>query len=105
MKARVKLSKDVREAVIAEVKAEEQRIYEEAARQLTAAVLYTLQLSCDFGKKRIRRFFAELNSTYEDMSGVHGMVGGYEPTELIELCRERYGIDLDAEIHTEVKYK
>jgi hypothetical protein len=65
--------------------------------QLIAAVLYTLNVCEDFGKKRLRRFFEELNGTFEDMNGV-GFAGEFDADDLTALVRERFGIDLEAEI-------
>jgi hypothetical protein len=42
---------------------------QDIAVQLTAAVLYTLATWHGWGKVRLRRFFDEVNSTFEDMGG------------------------------------
>lgn len=65
--------------------------------QLMAAVLYTLNVCEDFGKKRLKRFLAEFSGTFRDMDGV-GFAGKFDADDLTELVRERFGIDLAAEI-------
>lgn len=72
-------------------------IVKDIAEQLTAAVLYTLNVCEGFGEKRLRRFFEELNGTFQDMAGV-GFAGEFDADDLTELVRERFGIDLAAEI-------
>jgi hypothetical protein len=67
----------LKQRAMKEVKTEYERRYEEhqaqiqksIAVQLTAAVLYTLATWHGWGKVRLRRFFDEVNSTFEDMGG------------------------------------
>ena len=72
-------------------------IAKDIAEQLTAAVLYTLNVCEGFGEKRLRRFFEELNGTFQDMDGV-GFAGSFDADDLTSLVREKFGIDLAAEI-------
>lgn len=72
-------------------------IVKDIAEQLTAAALYTLNVCEGFGEKRLRRFFEELNGTFQDMAGV-GFAGEFDADDLTALVRERFGIDLAAEI-------
>lgn len=72
-------------------------IQKDIAVQLLAAVLYTLNVCEDYGKQRIQRVFNEINGTFADMSGV-GFAGRFDGDDLTELCKERFGIDLKAEI-------
>lgn len=65
--------------------------------QLLAAVLYTLNVCEGFGEKRLRRFFEELNGTFQDMAGV-GFAGRFDADDLTDLVREKFGIDLKAEV-------
>lgn len=91
--------------VMREVEREYSRRYQEHQNaiqkdisvQLVAAVLHTLHVCEGFGEKRLRRFFAELNGTFEDMSGV-GFAGEFDCDDLAELVREKFGIDLESEI-------
>jgi hypothetical protein len=91
--------------VVKEVEREYMRRYQEHQNaiqkditvQLLAAVLYTLHVCEGFGKARLRRVFAELNGTFEDMSGV-GFAGRFDADDLTDLVRERFGIDLKAEV-------
>lgn len=105
MKALVTPKQQLKPRVIKEVEREYSRRYQEHQNaiqkdisvQLTAAVLYTLNVCEGFGAKRLRRFFEELNGTFEDMNGV-GFAGRFDADDLTELVRERYGIDLKSEI-------
>ena len=80
------------------------RICKDISVQLTAAVLYTLNVCEDFETEDIQRVFREINGTFEDMSGV-GFAGKFDGDDLIELCKERFGIDLNAEITAEFETK
>ena len=62
------------------------RICKDISVQLTAAVLYTLNVCEDFETEDIQRVFREIN-------------------DLVELCKERFGIDLNAEITAEFETK
>lgn len=72
-------------------------IVKDIAEQLTAAVLYTLNVCEDYETEDIQRVFREINGTFEDMAGV-GFAGEFDADDLTELVRERFGIDLAAEI-------
>ena len=105
MKALITPKQQLKPRVMKEVEREYSRRYQEHQNaiqkdisvQLTAAVLYTLNICEGFGAKRLRRFFEELNGTFEDMNGV-GFAGRFDTDDLTELVRERYGIDLKSEI-------
>lgn len=105
MKALVTPKQQLKPRVMKEVEREYTRRYQEHQNaiqkdisvQLTAAVLYTLNVCEGFGTKRLRRFFEELNGTFEDMNGV-GFAGEFDCDDLTGLVRERYGIDLKSEI-------
>ena len=105
MKALVTPKQQLKPRVMKEVEREYMRRYQEhqnaiqrdIAEQLTAAVLYTLNVCEGFGKKRLHRFFEELNGTFQDMDGV-GFAGRFDADDLTELVRERFGIDLATEI-------
>lgn len=105
MKALVTPKQQLKPRVMKEVEREYTRRYREHQNaiqkditvQLTAAVLYTLNVCEGFGAKRLRRFFEELNGTFEDMDGV-GFAGRFDADDLTALVRERFGIDLAAEI-------
>lgn len=105
MKALITPKQQLKPRVMKEVEREYSRRYQEHQNaiqkdisvQLTAAVLYTLNVCEGFGAKRLRRFFEELNGTFEDMNGV-GFAGRFDTDDLTELVRERYGIDLKSEI-------
>lgn len=91
--------------VMREVEREYSRRYQEHQNaiqkdisvQLVAAVLHTLNICEGFGAKRLRRFFKELNGTFEDMNGV-GFAGEFDCDDLAEQIREKFGIDLKSEI-------
>lgn len=72
------------------------------ACQLTAAVMVTLSQWYGWGPKRQRDFFSHLNNTYADLSGV-GFTKVVNPTDLVELVKEKFGIDLEKEIIVELK--
>jgi hypothetical protein len=72
-------------------------IQKDIAVQLVAAVLHTLNVCEGFGAKRLRRFFNELNGTFEDMNGV-GFAGEFDCDDLAEEVREKFEIDLESEI-------
>ena len=105
MKALVTPKQQLKPRVMKEVEREYMRRYQEHQNaiqkditvQLTAAVLYTLNVCEGFGAKRLRRFFEELNGTFEDMNGV-GFAGSFDTDDLTELVREKFGIDLKAEV-------
>jgi hypothetical protein len=105
MKALVTPKQQLKPRVMKEVEREYMRRYQEHQNaiqkditvQLLAAVLYTLNVCEGFGKKRLRRVFAEINGTFEDMSGV-GFAGRFDADDLTELVREKFGIDLKAEV-------
>lgn len=80
------------------------RICKDISVQLTAAVLYTLNVCEDFETEDIQRVFREINGTFEDMSGV-GFAGKFDGDDLAELCKERFKIDLNAEITAEFETK
>lgn len=73
------------------------RICKDISVQLTAAMLYTLNVCEDFEPEDIQRVFREINGTFEDMLGV-GFTGKFNGDDLAQLCKERFGIDLEAEI-------
>ena len=106
MKALVTPKQQLKPRVVKEVEREYMRRYQEhqdaiqkdISVQLLAAVLYTLNVCEGFGKARLRRVFDEINGTFEDMAGV-GFAGGFDCDDLTELVRERFGIDLEAEVH------
>ena len=105
MKALVTPKQQLKPRVMKEVEREYTRRYQEHQNaiqkditvQLTAAVLYTLNVCEGFGAKRLRRFFEELNGTFEDMDGA-GFAGRFDADDLTELVREKFGIDLKAEV-------
>ena len=105
MKALVTPKQQLKPRVVKEVEREYMRRYQEHQNaiqkditvQLIAAVLYTLNVCEGFGEKRLRRFFEELNGTFQDMDGV-GFAGRFDADDLTDLVRERFGIDLAAEI-------
>lgn len=105
MKARTPPIMQTRKRFVEEVRKEYEKCYEEhqneiqqsIAVQLLAAVLYTLNVCEDYGAKRLRRVFNEINSTFEDMSGV-GFAGRFDTDDLVTLCKEKFGIDLAAEV-------
>lgn len=72
-------------------------IQTQIAQQLIAAMLYTLEVSEGYGQKRIRRVFDALSSTFDDMHGV-GFVPEFDGDDLMQRCKERYGIDLEKEV-------
>lgn len=106
MKALVTPKQQLNPRVMKEVEREYMRRYQEhqdaiqknISVQLLAAVLYTLNVCEGFGKARLRRVFDEINGTFEDMAGV-GFAGRFDTDDLTELVRERFGIDLKAEVH------
>lgn len=65
--------------------------------QLLAAVLYTLNVCEDYETEDIQRVFREINGTFEDMAGV-GFAGRFDADDLTDLVREKFGIDLKAEV-------
>lgn len=105
MKSLVTPKQQLKSRVRKEVEREYTRRYQEhrntiqkdVAVQLTAAVLYTLNVCEGFGAKRLKRFFEELNGTFGDMDGV-GFAGSFDADDLTELVKERFGIDLESEI-------
>lgn len=72
-------------------------IQTQIAQQLIAAMLYTLEVNEGYGQKRIRRVFDALSSTFDDMRGV-GFVPEFDGDDLMQRCKERYGIDLEKEV-------
>ena len=108
MKALVTDKQKLKPRVVKEVEREYTRRYQEhqnaiqkdIAVQLVAAVLYTLNICEGFGKARLRRIFDELTGTFADMNGV-GFAGQFDGDDLTDLVRERFGIDLKAEIHVD----
>lgn len=72
------------------------------AVQYTAAVMTTLEQWYGWGAQRQRQFFDRVNSTYADMGGV-GFSGEYDSLDLVEHIKEKFGIDLFAEIEVELK--
>jgi hypothetical protein len=105
MKALVTPKQQLKPRVMKEVEREYMRRYQEhqnaiqrdIAVQLLAAVLYTLNVCEDYETEDIQRVFREINGTFEDMAGV-GFAGRFDADDLTELVRERFGIDLAAEI-------
>ena len=75
----------------------QREISRDLAIQFTAAALYTLNVCEDFDCEHLRKFFNALNGTFEDMNGV-GFAGEFDCDDLTELCKERFGIDLENEI-------
>lgn len=76
------------------------KIQKDIAVQLIAAVLYTLNVCEGYGKARIRRIFSEINGTFEDMNGA-GYAGKFDTDDLVQLCKEKFSIDLCEEITVE----
>jgi len=72
-------------------------IQTDIARQLTAAVLYSLNVRYGWGRVRLRRFLDELDSTFSDMDGV-GIISPFDCDDLIERIKQDHGIDLVKEI-------
>lgn len=91
------VKKLVRRECIAQYDEIRKEIVKDIAEQLTAAVLYTLNVCEGFGEKRLRRFFGELNGTFQDMDGV-GFAGRFDADDLTDLVREKFGIDLKSEV-------
>lgn len=108
MKALVTDKQKLKPRVMKEVEREYTRRYQEHQNaiqkdisvQLVAAVLYTLNVCEGYGKTRIQRIFKEINGTFEDMHGV-GFAKQFDGDDLTDLIRERFGIDLRAEISCE----
>lgn len=74
----------------------------ELAVQIVAAVLYTLNVSEEYDKDDVKRFFSALNGTFEDMEGV-GFAQKFNCVDLIDLAKERFDIDLEHEIKIQIK--
>lgn len=72
-------------------------IQDTIARQLVAAMLYTLEVNEGYGEKRIKRVVKELSGTFADMGGV-GFAGQFDALDLVDRLKEKYGIDLKKEI-------
>lgn len=108
MKARTPPIMQTRKQFVEEVRREYEKCYGEHQNdiqkslvvQFMAVVLYTLNVCEDYGTKRLRRVFDEINSTFEDMSGV-GFAGRFDTGDLVAHCKEKFGIDLVAEISVE----
>lgn len=108
MKALITPKQQLKTRVMKEIQREMDRQYQEIqikiqkdiAVQLLAAVLYTLNVCEGYGKQRIRRVFDEINGTYRDMNGI-GFAGQFDGDDLTELVKERFDIDLKAEVTCE----
>lgn len=68
--------------------------------QVCAVILWTLATSEGFGEKRLRRVMKEVTNMSEDMNGV-GFVPPFTSKDCVEYLKEKYGIDLNAEINLE----
>ena len=106
MKALVTPKQQLKPRVMKEVGREYMRRYQEHQNaiqrditvQLLSAVLYTLNVCEDYETEDIQRVFREINGTFEDMAGV-GFAGRFDADDLTDLVREKFGIDLKAEVH------
>ena len=105
MKALITPKQQLKPRVRKEVEREYMRRYQEHQNaiqrdisvQLLAAVLYTLNVCEDYETEDIQRVFREINGTFEDMAGV-GFAGEFDTDDLTDLVREKFGIDLKAEV-------
>ena len=88
----VKIQRDIQRVLSEERK--------NAVVQTAAVILWTLSTSEGFGEKRLRRIMNEVTSTSEDMNGV-GFVPPFTSEDCVGYLKEKYGIDLYAEINLE----
>lgn len=89
----------VKEEVQREMTQYQIAIQDDVSRQLIAVMLYSLHVRFGFGKKRLREIFDEIDSTFSDMNGV-GIVPPFDTDDLIARCKDEFGIDLLAEVHS-----
>lgn len=88
----VKIQRDIQRLLAEE--------HKNAVVQTAAVILWTLSASEGFGEKRLRRIMNEVTGTSEDMDGV-GFVPPFTSEDCVRYLKEKYGIDLYAEINLE----
>lgn len=89
----------IKQEVAREMEQYQIQMQDDISRQMLAVMLYSLHVRFGFGKKRLREIFDEIDSTFSDMSGI-GIVKPFDTDDLIARCKDDFGIDLMAEVHS-----
>ena len=98
---------DFQKAVAEEIAKQEFDIYKRHAEQLIpqlyAMVLYTLATCEGYGEKRLKRFCEHIHDIDELMENPSRLHHRFDPTDLIDVVKEKYGIDVVKEFPVRIE--
>lgn len=102
-----KSNKELNKAVEKEMERLEPYYFEKHAKtlipQLYAMVLYTLATCEGYGVKRLKRFCEHIHDIDELMDNPSRLHHRFDPTDLIDVVKEKYGIDVVKEFPVRVE--
>jgi hypothetical protein len=97
----------IRREVAAEMNRQETELFKRHAEmlipQVYAMVLYTLATCEGYGEKRLKRFCEHIHDIDELMENPSRLHHRFDPTDLIDVVKEKYGIDVVKEFPVRVE--
>lgn len=98
---------EFQKAVADEIAKQEPEIFKRHAEmlipQVYAMVLYTLATCEGYGEKRLKRFCEHIHDIDELMDNPSRLHHKFDPTDLIDVVKEKYGIDVVKEFLVRVE--
>lgn len=98
---------EFQKAVADEIAKQEPEIFKKHAEmlipQVYAMVLYTLATCEGYGEKRLKRFCEHIHDIDELMENPSRLHHRFDPTDLIDVVKEKYGIDVVKEFPVRVE--
>ena len=97
----------IKREVAAEMNRQEPELFKKHAEmlipQLYAMVLYTLATCEGYGEKRLKRFCEHIHDIDELMDNPSYLHHKFDPTDLIDVVKEKYGIDVVKEFPVRIE--
>ena len=97
----------IKREVAAEFDRKEPELFKKHAEmlipQLYAMVLYTLATCEGYGEKRLKRFIEHIHDVDELMENPSKLHHRFDPTDLIDVVKEKYGIDVVKEFPVRIE--
>lgn len=97
----------IKREVAAEVNRKEPEIFKKHAEmlipQVYAMVLYTLATCEGYGVKRLKRFCEHIHDIDDLMENPSRLHHRFDPTDLIDVVKEKYGIDVVKEFPVRIE--
>ena len=97
----------IKREVTAEMNRQEPELFKKHAEmlipQVYAMVLYTLATCEGYGEKRLKRFCEHIHDIDELMDNPSRLHHKFDPTDLIDVVKEKYGIDVVKEFPVRVE--